>query len=114
MNKICLSCKKEFIPKRENRSHCSLKCYQQRNKRKETPKVDLMQLAFDGAMIIVPILIIAFSVFCLTPKDVAMIEDDEIKLVKGIPNSSCDDFEFEIDDEDIKFLDWIRTGRGNG
>jgi len=112
MKKACVSCKKEFIPKKQERTHCSLKCYQNRNKRKETPQVDLAQLVFDVAMIIVPILIIAFAIFMITPKDVAMVEDDRIELVQDIPNSSCDDFEFEIQDEDAKFRDYILTGRG--
>jgi len=111
MKKECLSCHKEFIAKKEVRNYCSMKCYQSRFKRKEIVKVDLMQLVFDGAQILIPILILAFAIFYITPKTVNWITEEKVELVKDIPDSCCDDFELEINDEDMKFRDFIKTKR---
>ena len=102
----CKRCNKEFTSTKD-RTYCSLKCYRNRS------RIDWGQVAFDALQFIMPIMVLAFAIFCLTPRQIVMVEDDKIELIKDIPSSSCEEFDFIMDDEeeDLKFRDWIRTKR---
>lgn len=111
--KKCRNCNKDFKPARNRKetTYCTIKCYQ--DSRAKKYKFDLGQFIFDGACIMAPILILAFAVYCITPKDDLMPAKQNMRKeieLEEIPMSCCDD-RFSWDDEDEKFYNQIVSGR---
>lgn len=96
MKKLCMNCKKEFTPARNRKESkfCSILCYQKI--RTKPNKFDWGQFVWDGACIMAPILILAFAVYCITPKDDLVSVKENMQ--KDIEHSCC------WDDEDEKYL----------
>ena len=110
MKKWCLNCKKEFTParKRSEVKFCEIRCYQAYRSKKT--KIDWGQFLFDMCQIMVPILLIAFIVYKITPKvDYKRELKKEMEDVKRIQYSSCDDE--DDNEEDIKYLNAILSKR---
>ena len=98
----CGSCQKEFIPVFKNnrkRFYCSKPCFYNRyGKNKRESNITLILL--DVATIIIPIALVAFAIYFITPKVEPRIEEP-----------SCEEIDFileEIDDEDEKYWKEIK------
>lgn len=105
--KKCLHCNKQFTPARNRKDgkFCEIKCYQ--NSRKKDA-IDWGQFFFDGLTLTVPIFIVVFVIFFITPKTADHILDKKLKEEKKeILKSSC----FDWDEEDEKFYQYLINKR---
>lgn len=107
--KRCQNCKKEFTPARNRKSgkFCEISCYQ-KSRAITKDKVDILQFFFDCLQIIVPVLIVAGSILYITPKMQSATETKK-EEVKEVVDSSC--FDWDDDEEDAKYLEYLRKGK---